>query len=79
MGSQHLVRYQSRAAHTPPNAWTCLRESALLVFEAPLSIGGAIHCRHFDLLRPFEFRGFPPESKYLFMGECVGRCSRLAS
>ncbi|CAE8636915.1 unnamed protein product, partial [Polarella glacialis] len=44
-----------------------LSQNALLELEAPLKICGDVHGQYHDLLRLFEYGGFPPESNYLFL------------
>jgi serine/threonine-protein phosphatase PP1 catalytic subunit len=50
-----------------------LSQSPLLELEAPLKICGDVHGQYHDLLRIFEYGGFPPESNYIFLGDYVDR------
>lgn len=66
--NEHEIRYLCLTARD-----IFMSQPILLDLEAPIKICGDIHGQYYDLLRLFEYGGFPPESNYLFMGDYVDR------
>lgn len=50
-----------------------LQDQMVMIMEPPLIIVGGIFAHFYDLLSIFEQYGYPPEHKYLFLGDFIGK------
>ena len=54
-----------------------LKEPGLLELSGRIVVVGDIHGQFSDLLHIFQRQGYPPHTRYLFLGDFVDRCANV--